>query len=58
MKQFMIVYLQFQVTSVLEAALLSTAALFSPSEKKNMIREHLLQVQWVQASNKVICKRT
>lgn len=49
MKQFMIVYLQFQVTSVLEAALLSTAALFSPSEKKNMIREHLLQVQWVQA---------
>lgn len=41
MKQFVIVYLQFQVASVLEATLLNTAALFSPSEKKNMIREHL-----------------
>lgn len=42
MKQFVIVSLQFQVTSVLKAALLNTAALFSPSEKQNMVREHLL----------------
>lgn len=42
MKQSVIVSLQFQMTSVLEAALLNTAALFSPTEKQNMIREHVL----------------
>ena len=42
MKQFLIAYPQFQVSPVLEAALLILQLSSHASEKKNMIWEHLL----------------
>lgn len=41
MKQFLIVYPQFQVSSGLEAVLLTLQLSSHPSEEKNTIREHL-----------------
>lgn len=42
MKQFLVVYPQFHVSQVLEAALLTLQLSSQPSGMKNMIGEHLL----------------